>query len=82
MANYSVGKILNVNNIDFCILSIIEYKNNTYILAMESVEHVIPEHPKIILLKDIGKKEANFGSHFEIIHNKSEIENVLKNIKI
>lgn len=82
MANYSVGKILNINGIDFCILSIIEYKGNTYILTMESIEHIIPEHPKIVLLKDMQKENTNYGSHFQIVDNKTEIENVLKNLKI
>lgn len=82
MDKYTVGKLLSINNIDFSILSIIDYKNNTYILAMESVEHVIPEHPKIVLLKDLKKQDSNYGTHLQIIDNKQEIENVLKNLKI
>lgn len=82
MSNYSVGKILTIHNTDFCILSIIPYKGDTFLLAMESVEHEIPEHPKIILLKDKNTKDNTFGSHFEIVYDKSTIENVLKNIQI
>lgn len=82
MDKYSVGKLLSINNIDFSILSIIEYKNDTYILAMECIEHVIPEHPKIVLLKDLKKKDSNYGTHLQIVDNKQEIENVLKHLQI
>lgn len=79
MENYNVGKILNIDNIDFCILSIIPYKSNNYILASEYIINTVPNDPKMILLKD--KKYNNmFGAKFEIIEDQNLIKNVLKNI--
>lgn len=82
MEKYSVGKILSINGIDFSILSIIEYRNETYLLTMEYVEHIIPEHPKIVLLKDLQKNDTSYGTHLQIVDNRQEIESVLKELKL
>ena len=81
MEKYVVGKIITINNIDFNILSIIEYKSNTYILAMEYVKHSIPDKPKIVLLQQLEKTDSKYGTHLKVVNDKDEIKNVLKQLE-
>lgn len=82
MEKYKVGDMLSINDTDYCILDIIPYHSEKYVVATEYVEKLMLKKPKIIMLREVPAEYESYGACFDLVNNQKEIESVLKRLEI